>query len=76
MCNDPVYLTVYENAAIHSQGTRNPEVHDMIMHASHVTGRGQELGVCMALKKDWCTVNIHEFLEFCTGDSTEDKLMQ
>lgn len=73
MCNDAVYLTVYENAAIHSHGTQNPEVHDMIMHASHVTGRGQEHALYMALK-DQRTVNIH--LEFHTGDSTAENLMQ
>lgn len=41
MCNDALYLTVYEAAAIHSQGTQNPEVHDVIMHASRVPGRGR-----------------------------------
>ena len=48
MCNDALYLTVYETATIHSQGAQNPEVHDMIMHASHVTGRGQERVLFMA----------------------------
>ena len=52
MCNDALYLTVYETATIHSQGTQNPEVHDMIMHASHVIGRGQGHSRCMAHKKD------------------------
>lgn len=69
MCNDAVCLTVFENAA---HGTQNPEVHDMIMHASHVTGRGREHALYIALK-DQRTVNIH--LEFCTGD-TADNLMQ
>lgn len=51
MCNDALYLTVYETATIHSQGAQNPEVHDMIMHASHVAGRGQGHALCMAHKK-------------------------
>lgn len=49
MCNDALYLTVYEAAAIRSQGTQNPEVHDVIMHASRVPGRGREgAALCMA----------------------------
>lgn len=49
MCNDALYLTVYEAAAVHSQGTQNPEVHDVIMHASRVPGRGRGgAALCMA----------------------------
>lgn len=52
MCNHALYLTVCETAALHSQGTQNSEVHDMIMHASHVIGRGQGHALSMAHKKD------------------------
>lgn len=48
MCNDALYLTDYESATILSQGTQNPEAHDMIMHGSHVDDRGQERAICMA----------------------------
>lgn len=55
---------------------QNPQVHDVIMYASHVTGRGQECGLCMVLKKDCSTVNIQEFFVFCNGGYTEEELMR
>lgn len=62
MCNDALYLTVYEAAAIHSQGAQNPEVHDVIMHASRVPVRGREVALRMArVKRLTVQFNIREF---------------
>lgn len=69
VCNDAIYVTVCENAAICSQGTPNLEVHDVIMHASRITGWGQERVRYMGLqKKTRGRFNAHAYLGLCTGD--------
>lgn len=91
LCNDALYLTVYETAAIHSQDTQNPAVHDMIIYASHVIGGGQGHILCMVHKKKkdffmnhssfriWITLcNRYAWISFSDSDSHThvDKLIQ
>lgn len=67
MCNDAIYVTVCENAAICSQGTPNLEVHDVIMHASRITGPGRERVRYMALQKETGgRFNVHAYLGLCS----------
>lgn len=48
LCVMTLSVWQYETAAVHSEDTQNPEVHDMIMHACRVIGKWQGHSACMA----------------------------
>lgn len=54
----------YETAAVHSEDTQNPEVHDMIMHACRVIGKWQGHSACMAYTFFFSLKNLTQNLNY------------